>query len=36
MTDIAVQNRLFFWGTTGIIVVYTVIIMFVNVRMIPF
>jgi hypothetical protein len=30
--DMTAQNRVFFWGTTAIIVVYTVIIMFVNVR----
>jgi len=30
--DLGAQNRVFFWGTTAIIVVYTIIIMFVNVR----
>jgi len=32
MADTTTQNAIFFWGTTAIIVLYTIIIMFVNVR----
>jgi hypothetical protein len=33
MADMTAQNGVFFWGTTAIIALYTIIIMFVNVRM---
>jgi hypothetical protein len=36
MADITAQNGMFFWGTTAIIAVYTIIIMFVNVGIKPF
>jgi hypothetical protein len=32
MADMTAQNGVFFWGTTAIIALYTIIIMFVNVR----